>query len=276
MKKILLSVLCGAIILGGACSKDTDSKDSTSKKTTKETSESTQVLSKEEFEKMHSNPKEYKGKKVDFYAQIFVEPERDKDGTYIQAWADKEHSKNTIIAFKDPKLDVKREDYIHVKGTIKDVFEGENAFGGKVKGPTIVATSIEKTDYATAFDPAKKTIEVNQEQDHNGYKMIVKKIEIADKETRVYFTAKNDATAAFNFYDFNSKLIVGGQQLEYQDNYEAKYPKIPQGMMPGVTSDAVLTFPKLPIEQGELQLILEGSSENYDLKPEPFNYKIKF
>ena len=58
------------------------------------------------------------------------------------------------------------------------------------------------------------------------------KIEIADKETRVYFTAKNDATAAFNFYDFNSKLIVGGQQLEYQDNYEAKYPKIPQGMMP--------------------------------------------
>ena len=115
MKKILLSVLCGAIILGGACSKDTDSKDSTSKKTTKETSESTQVLSKEEFEKMHSNPKEYKGKKVDFYAQIFVEPERDKDGTYLQAWADKEHSKNTIIAFKDPKLDVKREDYIHVK-----------------------------------------------------------------------------------------------------------------------------------------------------------------
>ena len=93
--------------------------------------------------------------KVDFYAQIFVEPERDKDGTYLQAWADKEHSKNTIIAYKDPKLDVKREDYIHVKGTIKDVFEGENAFGGKVKGPTIVATSIEKTDYATAFDPAK-------------------------------------------------------------------------------------------------------------------------
>ncbi len=64
MKKILLSVLCGAIILGGACSKDTDSKDSTSKKTTKETSESTQVLSKEEFEKMHSNPKEYKGKRL--------------------------------------------------------------------------------------------------------------------------------------------------------------------------------------------------------------------
>ena len=132
MKKILLSVLCGAIVLGGACSKDTDSKDSTSKKTTKETSESTQVLSKEEFEKMHSNPKEYKGKRL-ISMQIFVEPERDKDGTYLQAWADKEHSKNTIIAYKDPKLDVKREDYIHVKGTIKDVFEGENAFGGKVK-----------------------------------------------------------------------------------------------------------------------------------------------
>ncbi|EMA6344695.1 DUF4352 domain-containing protein [Bacillus cytotoxicus] len=276
MKKVLLSLLCGAVIFSGACSKDTASKESASKNKSEQATESTKVLSEEEFEKMYSNPKEYKGKKVDFYAKIFVNPERDKDGTYIQAWADKEQSKNTIITINDSKLDVKRDDFIHVKGTVKDAFEGENAFGGKVKGPTIVASSIEKTDYATAFAPAKKTIEVNQEQNHNGYKVTIKKVELADNETRVYFNVKNEANAKFDFYEFKSKLIVNGQQLEIQDNYEANYPKIPSDLMPGVAADAVLAFPKLPTKQGELQLVLEGSSENYELNPEPFNYKVKF
>ncbi|GAB6630967.1 MULTISPECIES: hypothetical protein [Bacillus] len=278
MKKLLLSLVCGLIILGSACSKETTSKEETSKGKGTETqkTQSEKVLTKEEFEKMYSNPKEYKGKKVDFYAKVFVQPERDKDGTYIQGWAGPNNSMNTIIGIKDTKIDVQVEDIIHIKGEVKDTFEGKNGFGATLKTPLILASSIEKSDYATAFAPAKKTIEVNQEQNQNGYKISIKKIEIADNETRVLFSIKNEAAAKFNFYEFKSNLVVNGQQFERTDNYEAKYPKIPNDLMPGVTADATLAFPKLPVDKGEIQISLEGSSENYELEMKPFNFKIQY
>ena len=63
--------------------------------------------------------------KVDFYAKVFVQPERDKDGTYIQGWAGPNNSMNTIIGIKDTKIDVQVEDIIHIKGEVKDTFEGK-------------------------------------------------------------------------------------------------------------------------------------------------------
>jgi len=63
---------------------------------------------------------------------------------------------NTVIAIKDTKLDIKVEDIIHVKREVKDIFEGEIGFGVALKTPLILASSIEKSDYATAFAPAKK------------------------------------------------------------------------------------------------------------------------
>ncbi|HDR5354208.1 TPA: DUF4352 domain-containing protein [Bacillus thuringiensis] len=278
MKKLFLSLICGFIILGSACSKETTSKEESSKGKNAETQQtkSEKVLTKEEFEKMYSNPKEYKGKKVDFYARVFVQPEKDKDGTYIQGWAGLNNSMNTVIAIKDTKLDVKVEDIIHVKGEVKDTFEGKNGFGASLKTPLILASSIEKSDYATAFAPAKKAIEVNQEQTQNGYKISIKKIELADNETRVLFSIKNEAAAKFSFYEFKSSLVVNGQQFERTDNYEAKYPKIPDDLLPGVTADATLAFPKLPVDKGEIQISLEGSSENYELEMKPFNFKIQY
>ncbi|QWH60214.1 DUF4352 domain-containing protein [Bacillus mycoides] len=278
MKKLFLSLICGSIILGSACSKETTSKEESPKGKSTETqkAQSEKVLTKEEFEKMYSNPKEYKGKKVDFYAKVFVQPEKDKDGTYIQGWAGLNNSMNTIIAIKDTKIDVKIDDIIHVKGEVKDTFEGKNGFGASLKTPLILASSIDKSDYATAFAPAKRTVEVNQEQSQNGYKFSIKKIEVADNETRVYFSIKNEASAKFSFYEFKSNLVVNGQQFERTDNYEARYPKIPSDVLPGVTADAVLAFPKLPTDHGEMQISLEGSSENYELKTEPFNFKIQY
>ncbi|PHA18680.1 DUF4352 domain-containing protein, partial [Bacillus toyonensis] len=72
MKKLFLSLICGSIILVSACSKETTSKEESSKGKNTETQQtiSEKVLTKEEFEKMYSNPKEYKGKKIDFYARV--------------------------------------------------------------------------------------------------------------------------------------------------------------------------------------------------------------
>jgi hypothetical protein len=174
----------------------------------------------------------------------------------------------------DPDLDVASEDIIHVKGVVKDIFEGENAFGAQLTAPAIVAESIEKADYQTAFAPAKETIDLNEEKNQHGYKLEVQKVEIADKETRVYVKVKNETGDKISFYSFNAKLIAGGKQLEEEMNYDANYPEVQSDILPGVEAEGIIVFPALPEGTNAFQLYFEGSSENWELDFEPFVFDI--
>ena len=100
---------------------------------------------------------------------------------------------------EDPNVDVAMDDIIHVTGTVKDAFEGENALGGVITAPMILADSIEKTDYQTAFAPAKQTIELNAEQNQHGYKLTVQKVELADQELACTSKSPMKPTTKFTF-----------------------------------------------------------------------------
>ena len=87
-------------------------------------------LDEEDYDKLYSHPKKYKGFEVELTGQIFSEPEKDGDGTYIQFWADPENvEKTTLVAIDNADLKVKTDDYVKMKGIVNDEFEGENAFG---------------------------------------------------------------------------------------------------------------------------------------------------
>ena len=200
MKKIIVLMLfiAGSTIFF-ACS-DQDNSNSVGD-STGETSNSVEDLTEgdlilaDEFNLVYSNPKEYKGRKVEFYGKIFIEPEKDAEGTYLQMYTLNQGSDgNTVVAIQDPNLDVSNGDIVYVKGVVGDVFEGTNAFGATIVAPQILANSIEKSDYATAFSPALKVIEVNQEINQHGYSMTLERIELAASETRVYLKIKNDSS----------------------------------------------------------------------------------
>jgi len=266
---LLLGVLAG-------CS-DTKTDATGSKENKKAASaKPAKMLTKEEFEKMLSNPKKYKGAKVDFYAQVFVDPEKDDKGTYLQAFTKPENGEgNVIIGIDDPNLDVKVDDVIHVVGKVKDSFSGENAFGGKIEAPVILADKIEKSDYVTAFAPALKTVDINKEQDQHGYKMKLTKLEIAENETRIYYEINNTTKDKVEFYDFNAKLVAGNKQYDIKDD-TLNYPENQSEILPGVKTQGMLVYPKLDQTSGTLKLNMEVSSENYDLEFHPFQFEIKY
>ncbi|WP_379970365.1 DUF4352 domain-containing protein [Ectobacillus sp. sgz5001026] len=268
MKKLLLIIVSICIALSAACSK--------SASTTSQNNNDSKVLAKEDFAKMHSDPKSYKGYSVDFYGKVFVQPEKDKEGTMLQVWADANNSLNTIVAIKDTNTDFKQGDIVHIKGSVTDETSGQNAFGATVKAPVVLAKSVEKSDYATAFAPAKKTIDVNQEQNQNGYKLAVKKIEVADNETRVYVSVKNESKVKVHFYSFNTKLIDNGKQNEETKNYDAKYQEVQADILPSLSSDGVIVFPKLSADSGQVQLYVEASSDDYSNRLQPFTFDIKY
>ncbi|MEK4127091.1 DUF4352 domain-containing protein [Anoxybacillus sp. FSL W8-0382] len=271
--KRLLSLFFAFVLLLVATTGCSSEQSSSSKNDDKK-QESKEPLSKEEFTKMISNPDKYKGSKVDFYAKIFVEPEKDDDGIYIQAFADPKNSEQNVIVVADPKTDVKNEDIIHVVGTVRESFEGENALGGKVTAPIIDAEKVEKADYVTAFSKPIKTIEVNKEINQHGYIVKLNKVEIAEDETRAYVTISNQSNSKINFWENNAKLLVGNTQLDRADNFEAGYPEIPTDILPKTNVEAIIPFPAIDANEQVIKFYFEGSSENYDINIEPFQFEV--
>lgn len=266
MKKIITTIFSTFMVValvgcGG-------SKETTSNKNAKQ-------LSKIEFEQMYSDINKFKGDKVDFFAKIFINPEKDSKGIYIQCFANNNDKLNTVVALNDTKLDIKQDDIIHVVGTVKDKFEGENALGGKVSAPLILAEKVEKTDYAKAFAPAVKTIKVDKEINQNGYIIKLNSVEIAEKETRVNLTITNNSNNKINFYAFNSKLTQGSKQIpEAEKNFDAKYKEIQSEIMPGVKEDGVVVFKEIDLKGDTLKFNFEGASDNYELQFKPFVFEV--
>lgn len=272
MKKVFVLFFCIilsiTLIACGSSQQTTNNSDNSKEKVS-------ELLSEEEFNQMFADPSKYKGDRVDFYAKIFMPPEKDENTTYVQAYADPQNSdKNTIIGIQDTSIDLQDGDIIHVIGIVKDKLEGENAFGAKLVLPMILADSIEKTDYATAFLPPLFTLDVNQEIDQNGYVLNISKIEFAEAETRVYVTVTNNSDDKITFYKFNTNLVQGNKQYEKEDNYAADYPDPQSELLPGITTEGIICFPALDPEAKQLKVISEGRSENYQLKFEPFVFDL--
>ncbi|MFB3170054.1 DUF4352 domain-containing protein [Neobacillus sp. 179-C4.2 HS] len=225
-------------------------------------------LKAEDYEKLYSDPKKYKGFEVEITGKVFSEPEKDEDGTYIQLWADPENSeKNTLAAINDPKLEIKTDDYVKIKGVVKDEFEGENAFGGTITAPMILADSIEIVDYITAVAPTLKEIKIDKEINQHGIVVTLQKIEIAKNQTRVFLKVKNGTQDNASFYSSSAKLIVGNKQLEeeYADPETTELQEVQSELLPSVETEAVIVYPALDPNEKSITLNAEASSDNYNL-----------
>lgn len=231
-------------------------------------------LSKNEFEQMFSDPKKFKGRAVDFYAKIFIEPEKDTNNTVLQVYANNDNSKNTIV-WVNENINLKNGDIIHIIGTVKDKFEGENAFGGKVIAPLILATKIELSDYATAFAPSLKTVELNSEQSQHGLIIKIGKIEFAEDETRIYVKIVNNTKWNASFYSFNVKMTQGNKQHETIYNYDEELPEIKSEILPGITEEGIILMEPVDINGENIKIILEASSDNWELNYSPYTFDVR-
>ena len=271
MRKLFILMLLLLVGLLGACggSGEEGEKGSSSK------AEPKGVVEAQDFDKMYSNPDKYKNFEVEFTAKVFVDPERDDKGVYLQVWADSENSeKNMIVGYNEPDFEVSTDDYIQVKGIVEKTFEGENAFGASVKMPAIKASNIEVVDYMTAVAPTIKTIEVNEEINQNGFIVSIEKIEIAENETRVYAKVDNQTSDNISFYSLNTKLIVGNKQLEEEYAYDADYPELQSELVPGTQTEGIIVYPKIDQNEEQLKFYAEGYSDDYEIEVKPFNFEI--
>ncbi len=234
----------------------------------------TSPLSEMEIKEMYTDPDKFEGRTVTLSGQVFSDPERDDNGVYFQMFSDPENNEgNTVVAYLVPDFELESDDYVKLTGMVAGKFEGENAYGGSVTAPQIIATTLEKASYAEVVAPALKAVELKDAtQTQYGYTVSITKVEFAENETRVYVTVKNDGSDIFNLYSFNTKIVQNGKQYEEDSNYDADYPEVQTDLLPGVTTEGIIVFPKL--EQEDFRIVLDASSENYDEDIEPYAFDV--
>lgn len=236
----------------------------------------TSPMSEDEITQMYSDPDLFKGRTLELYGRVFNEPEYDDDGVYFQMWGDPENGeRNTIVACKDTSLKLQSDDYVHVSGSVSGKYEGENALGGKVTAPAIIADTVEVVSYQEAFAPTLYTATVQTaEQTQYGYTVAVDSVELAEKETRVTVSVTNNGSATFNFYDYSAKIVQNGKQLEREYNSYADYPELQSDLLVGASTTGVIVFPAL--EKADFDITLTGSSDNWEESVEPFTFHCTF
>ena len=264
-KSMLLVLVISLLFLTGCGGSSSTSSDSSLS--------NTKVLSKAEFDQLYSDSIKFQGRRVDFFARIFVEPVKDNKGTYIKAYADDDHSKVTIIGINDPQLGVKNGDIINVTGVVGK-FEGEKSFVKELKAPSIIASEIEKSDYSPAFAPAIKTSLVNKEINQNGYILKLNKVEFAEKETRVFININNSTKDKIKFDNLNANITQGNNQIKKLSNPNEKVAEINSYILPGEVQNGVLIFDPVQVNGEKLIIMFKGDSDNMNVHFTTFIFDI--
>ncbi|WP_051507166.1 hypothetical protein [Saccharibacillus sacchari] len=238
-------------------------------------SASPSVLSDKEFDRMIANPDDFKKQRVEFFSQVAYDPLEHDRGMFIQVYADPDnYGKHVLISMRTPMKEIKKGDFIRVKGIVKGSTEMVSTTGAPMVFPEIKTQSVEVVDYITGFSPSLRTVEVGETQDQHGLKVTLEKVEFAEKETRLYLSVENSTDREGLFYTHTAKIAQGSTQFEQATNFRADYPEPQNQLLPGIRSEGILAFGPIDPEDGDLRLIVGGSTNDYSLDFKPFDFKV--
>lgn len=233
-------------------------------------------LTKTIFNNLKGNPDKYDGYAVSFVAKVFNVVGIDEDGwVHFQVYQDIENSENAMYVYASTSEKIEEDQFVRISGLSDGLYEGTNAFGGKISQPTIYARECELVSYTEAVSKTIKEVPVNETQTQYGYSITVQKVEFAEKETRIYIKVENGGKSKFSLYEWDVEVEQDNKQYEYQTNYDADYPELKDDLRPGNTTEGIITFPALKIE--DFKIYIEGSSDdwNEDMKEMEFVINVK-
>lgn len=279
-KKLLMYALCSSLIIGNVSlsyAEDLDARISEIEtqieqlqteladlKQQKMEQSGDIYINKAEYTSLFDNPDSYKEKDIKIAGRMFNAMEQDANGKYFQMMYNLNGEDKTVVVMCDLDApDFMDGDYVLLSGKVLGQIIGQNAFGGDVRALAIKADMVAETDYATAINPAIKTVDVGLQIDQYGYIIIVDKVEFAENETRLYAKVQNNGIAEFGFASYSTKIVQGSSQYEYEYNYEADYPEIQTEILPGVTSSGIICFPPMNPDES-FAIYFDGYSENWD------------
>lgn len=222
-----------------------------------------------------TQPDSYKGKYIKFYGMVSTVETTD-DFYGVQVYIDLDYNNSVLLEIpKDIMAEAPQpNDFLDIDAEIEDSKDGQTVMGVNSTWAYLVADSVEKTTYIESFGKANTTWEFSDKAiEQNGVIVDVTKVEFAENETRFYVTATNNSSDTMNIWAYSAKVIQNGQQHDQTyGNYYGDYPEISTDIIPGASSSGIIVFDA--IEPSDMQLYIDGASDNWELDFSPFIFDL--
>lgn len=220
------------------------------------------IMTNIEFEKVFSNPDNYKGKWAKLTGEI-SQIMRESDGTaYVfdtSANSFFDLTKQIWLITQKTNLNLKEDSCYVVEGKIIGGNEAELLFtGAKRNIPTIQLEKYNEISCLDAKYPVIKSIKVDQTQTKGNMKVTVKTIDITNAHTRIFVEVENLGNPdSFSFSSYSAIIIQDKRQFKYDYAFGVDYDDIESEIPTNVIEDGYIILD--PIQPKSFQLILEGT-----------------
>ena len=150
--------------------------------------------------------------------------------------------------------------YLSITGTILGEYTYTDSFGYEDSGPAVYLTDLAISSYAEIFAPAIATIFPDLAPvTHNGCTIDLTRVEFAETETRFYLYIKNDTADHLKLYLDQTTAYQDNRRYYWQENYEADYTLLFDGVEAGESQELILAFPPMS-DRWKIQLSVEVNS----------------
>jgi hypothetical protein len=224
-------------------------------------------------DEVYTNANNYLGYHINIKGKVFQVLGDTGESKGVQVWLDPETSEQNIWIYYSNAAEIKQGDFIVCSGYIKDVTSYDNNYGAELSAPLVISNDMRKANYIEVMSPTISSHEfLNVSAEQHKYSISVNKVEFANDETRIYFSAKNQGKAKMYTGVSDAVILQSGKQYNASENYDAEYETIPYELYVGVESSGIVTFSK--IEQKDFQIIVEIHSDDVDEEFEAFVFNI--
>ena len=222
-----------------------------------------------------ASPDEHAGKEIDVIGQLLDNPESNGDQVAFQMFADPKNAEwSTIVHTDSESLDLRTDNYVHVRGEVLGEMVGENAFGGEVRAVEVDAYSVERVEGVEAIDPTLDTLEVGQTQSGEGLSITLESLDLGTKHVRAHVTARNEGEKTAKLNLDRSKFVQGGERIGARDPYDYSVTKPRSGLPTGEETEGTVIFGR-PDPSKPFEVVFEWERGGYMAKkPDPIVFQV--
>lgn len=211
------------------------------------------------YEELFRNNSQYVGKIVHYVGKI-IQAQEDSSNSYTMRvnvtekkyglWED-----DIFLNYQGNR--VLEDEIVEFWGEVKGVKKYTTVLGASRSIPEIAVLRLEvlKNYTGGGTAPIKKAVEVGETNTQSGFSVTLDKIELTDKQTRVWLTVKNNSKYKMSFYTYSAKLVQNGKQFEKESVFGQKQ-ELPSEFLPNVEAKGVMVFPTIS-ETGNVRLVID-------------------
>lgn len=229
------------------------------------------LVPEDEVDNIYTSPEKYKYKRVVLKGQVYNVTKTQKGIRFDLCSEQLSLEKVSTIYYDDKDTDINDEDNVIVDGVILDK---DDVVDINLTYVSVKATNVTKSNYIDVFSPTIKTYEVNKTISQHGYKVTLKKVELADNQTRAYIKVKNKGKADFCLYTPFAKIKQGKKKYYIDGDYILDYPNFLDVIKKGDKVNGIVSFSKIDENQNFTLKIPAGSSKSKQNVNE-YTFKIK-